>query len=252
MSAMKMDVWKYYGVTHQDHDLCNPMHPRKMDQLLAVLKLESGAHVVDIACGKAELLFLLHERYGIRGCGVDISPYFLAEAVDRKRLRAPDAEIELVESAGADWRPDGQEFCDCACCVGAEWVFGGYRNTLETLKGWARPGGWILSSVPFWRCPPTPEYLEASGLSADAYKLHSENVAMGEELGLSLCYTLVANQDDWDHYHGLIWQAVNAYAREHPDDSDLEEIQAETARQREFYLRWERECLGWAIYALRK
>jgi hypothetical protein len=45
---------------------------------------------------------------------------------------------------------------------------------------------------------------------------------------------------------------VDAFARAHPDDPDLEEIHARMDRDRRLYLRWERECLGWAIYAFRR
>ncbi len=252
MSTMQMDMWKYYAVTHRDHDLLNPMHLGKMGELLEVLKLEAGARVVDIACGKGELLALLHERYGTNGCGVDISPYFIGEARERMKRRTPGAEMVFIESAGADWSASNSALWDCSCCVGAEWVFGGYRQTLEALKQMTKAGGWIIAGAPHWRQPPPQEYLDAADIPADTFQLHQENALLGEELGLSLCYSLLTNQDDWDLYQGLMWQAVETYSRENQDDPDLAEIRSTVRRERDLYLGWERECVGWAIYAYRR
>ena len=49
-------------------------------------QLPTTARVVDIACGKGEFLIRLVEAYGVRGVGVDLSPFFIADAA--RRLRA--------------------------------------------------------------------------------------------------------------------------------------------------------------------
>jgi len=71
-------------------------------------------------------------------------------------------------------------------------------------------------------------------------------------VGLALLYTLVANPDDWDRYEGLQWQAAERYAADHPDDPDVEALLRSTHRSRDAYLRWGRNCLGWAMYLFRK
>ena len=42
------------------------------------------------------------------------------------------------------------------------------------------------------------------------------------------------------------------YARSSPDDPDLPEITERVKTSRDIYLRWGRDCLGWAIYLFRK
>ena len=49
-----MDTWKYYGITHRDHAICNPMSTTKLEQLIRVFRLEQGARILDIASGKGE------------------------------------------------------------------------------------------------------------------------------------------------------------------------------------------------------
>ncbi|MHA2386238.1 MAG: SAM-dependent methyltransferase, partial [Candidatus Thorarchaeota archaeon] len=66
-----MDTWKYFDITHRHHLLCNPTSKTKFERLCSLLKLQSSAHVLDIACGKGEYLVRLAEIYGISGVGVD-------------------------------------------------------------------------------------------------------------------------------------------------------------------------------------
>jgi hypothetical protein len=63
---------------------------------------------------------------------------------------------------------------------------------------------------------------------------------------------LVSNQDDWDKYEGLQWRAATEWASEHPDDPDVGEILKQVRRNRENYLRWGRDTIGWSIYVFKK
>ncbi|MCH7679915.1 methyltransferase domain-containing protein [candidate division KSB1 bacterium] len=80
-----MDTWKYNGITHRDHLVCNPTSEARLDELVGLLPLKPGARVLDIACGKAELLLRIAVHHGASGIGVDISPYEVGEA--RRRVR---------------------------------------------------------------------------------------------------------------------------------------------------------------------
>jgi len=70
---LKMDIWKFFSVLHKYHRVCNPMSTAKLDELIGLLELDPRATVLDIACGKGEILTRLAERYEIAGVGVDIS-----------------------------------------------------------------------------------------------------------------------------------------------------------------------------------
>lgn len=247
-----MDMWKYFGITHTDHTVMNPLSLAKTRELVGLLRLPEGGRVLDVACGKAEFLCLVAEAYGVTATGIDLSPYTIEAARRNVEARGLAGRIELLHADGGTYEPAAPQSLDLACCIGASWVYQGHRGTLEALKKMTRPGGLVLVGEPFWITDPAPEYLELTGDDPNLWGSHAGNVAIGEEAGLALLYTLASNPDDWDRYEGLQWQAAERYAADHPDDPDVEALLRGARRGRDAYLRWGRTCLGWAMYLFRK
>ena len=247
-----MDIWKYYDITHRLHQIMNPMSVAKLDELVDVIGLKPGTKVVDIACGKGEMLVRLAERYGVSGVGVDKSPFCIADCEKKARERVPDAALRFVLCDGADYRPELSGLSDLAMCIGASWVFGGHRATLRALAAMTGAGGLVLVGEPFWPGEPDEAYLAAGDLEKEAYSTHHGNVTIGEEEGLVPLYTVVSSQDDWDRYETLQWRAADEYASGHPDDPDVPELLRRVAHDRETYLKWGRDSLNWALYLFRK
>jgi SAM-dependent methyltransferase len=247
-----MDRWKFFDITHREHVICNPISVEKFAELIALLRLRPGDRVLEIATGKGELIVRLAERYGIGGVGVDLSPYCVADAREKHQQRVPDAPLSFLEMDGADYEPRPSERFRLLACIGASWIYGGHRATLKALNGMAAPGGWVVVGEPYWRQEPPTAYLATIGAERSAYGTHHQNVMIGQELGLELAYTLVSSQDDWDRYEGLQWYAAEAWASEHPDDPGVEDVLERVRHDKEGYLRWGRETLGWAIYAFKK
>ena len=100
-----MDTWKYYDITHKLHLLCNPLSEVKFEQLCQLFRLKPGAQVLDIACGKGELLVRLAELYRINGVGVDLSPYCIRDCKEKHRIRARQTSLTFIEMDAAKYRP---------------------------------------------------------------------------------------------------------------------------------------------------
>jgi SAM-dependent methyltransferase len=246
-----LDKWKYYDIRHKKHLLCNPLNKEKFEKLCRLLRLEQRSHVLDIACGKGEFLIRLAELYNISGVGVDLSPYCIRDCLAKHHKRAPDSDITFIEMDGAKYKPESSELFDLTMCIGASWVYRGYRGTLKALKKMTKPGGLVVVGEAFWLKDPDEEYLKGSGTKREDFGTHIGNVKVAEEEGLTCVYTMVSNSDDWDHYETLKWWNVEDYVRKNPDDEDIQELLERTRKEKDIYLRWERETLGWAIYILR-
>jgi SAM-dependent methyltransferase len=246
-----VDRWRFYDLTHRDHVLCNPLSESKLDEMIRLLDLSPGARVLDLACGKGELLVRLAERHGARGVGVDLSPFCIADLRALAVARVPGAQLELLTMDAADYRGAAASF-DLACCLGASWAFGGHEATLRALAAFVRPGGQVLVGEPFWRRAPEPAYLEWSGLRSDEFGSHAANVEVGAAVGLVPLYALASNEDDFDRYESLQWRAAERHAREHPDDPDVHELLERVERGRHAYVTWGRATLGWSLYLFRR
>ncbi len=247
-----MDMWKFYDITHRGHVVCNPMSGEKLGRLVELVRLPTGARVVDIACGKGEFLIRLAEAYGACGVGVDASPFCVADADQRLRARVPEAGITFTQMDGAEFTPDRPHSYALASCIGASWIFGGHAGTLDALVGMVESDGWVVAGEPYWLQEPSEEYLQTRGLTRDSLGSHVENAEAGERRGLDLVHTFVSSKDDWDTYEGLQWHATTEYARAHADDPELPELLERVAKDRSAYLRWGRDTVGWAIYVFRR
>jgi SAM-dependent methyltransferase len=247
-----MDMWRFYDVTHREHVICNPTSVEKLGHLVEQLRLPTGARVIDIACGKGEFLIRLAEAYGVNGLGIDLSPFFIAEARKRLEVRAPEAEVTFRQMDGAEFKLEKPHSFIVASCLGASWIYGGHAGALDALTEMVAPGGWVITGEPYWLKEPCEEHLKVLGLPKEAFGTHIGNVEAGEMRGLDLVHTLVSSGDDWDRYEGLKWSASVEHARSHPDDPDLPEIVRRVGDEKAAYLRWGRDTIGWAIYVFRR
>lgn len=246
-----MDRWRYFAIGHRDHRVCNPTSDAAIDQLVELLALPPDARVLDVGCGKAELLIGLARRWRCRGTGVDLSEPFVSEARERVDAAGLRWAIDIRHGDGSRYETTPESF-DAVSCLGASWIFGGHEGTLRALTGWARPRGLVVVGEPFWRREPSPGYLRASGFDASSFGTHAANVETGLRLGLGLLHTFVSSPRDFDRYEGLQWNAIERHAREHPDDPDNAELVSTLRGARDAYLRWGRDELGWAIYVFAK
>ena len=250
-----MDIGKFYDITHRNLMICNPTSEEKLGLLVEQLRLPAGVGVIDIACGKGEFLIRLAEAYGVNCLGIDLSPFFIAEARKRLEARAPEAEVTFREMDGAEFEPTEPHSFTVASCLGASWIYGGHAGTLDALTRMVAPGGWVVTGEPYWRQEPCEEHLKALkvlGIPKEAFGTHLGNVEAGEERGLDLVHTLVSNVDDWDRYEGLQWLASVEYAHSHSEDPDLPELVRRVGEAKAAYLRWGRDTFGWAIYVFRR
>ena len=247
-----MDLWKYFAIGHTDHDFMNPMSGSKFDEMIELLKLSADARILDVGCGKAELLVRAAKRYQCHGVGVELSPLTIAEARKAVCAAGLGERIELVQSGGAQYEAAPESF-DLACCIGASWIWQGHVGSLQALAAATKPGGLVLVGEPYWKPgAPSDEYLAVSEFQRDSIGTFHSNADAGAEAGLVHLYSIASNEDDWDRYEGLQWNAGERYAHAHPDDPDNEELLEKMRSYRESYLAGGRAELGWALYLFLK
>ena len=184
-------MWLYYDVTHRHHLFCNPITAAKVDELGRVLNIGPGSRLLDIACGMGEFLIRWGEQHGSTGVGVDLSPYAIEGARRRHADRIPEHDLTWVHGDGADYTPE--EPFDVALCIGASWIWKGFKGTIKALRKFVKPGGLVVSGEPYWKQKPPKAYLEAEELNRkEFYSLAGvRRVARKAGLDASMRFLLV-------------------------------------------------------------
>jgi SAM-dependent methyltransferase len=236
----------YYAVAERDHVVQNPTSPEKIRELGERLRLGPQSYVLDLACGMAGPAVLLASRFGCRVVGVERAPEFAA-AAQRRVADAGLADLVTIVEGDAAAYPLEPEAFDAALCLGASFVWAGLEGTLAALAPAVRDGGHVVVGEPYWRRWPPPEEVDDIG----AVTLR-ETVARFDAAGLTVVTLLDASLDDWDRYESLHWRACEEWLAGNQDDPDAAAIRSRYEQQRDEFLAYERDLLGWAIFAGRK
>ena len=241
-----MDKARFSAIAHRDHTYCSPVSEAKLREIVELLDLPPQSTVLDIGCGKGEILRLVVERWTAKGLGIDSNPFMFEQA----KLAVHNRRITIKNQSLADL-PASEPF-DLVMCIGADAAFGNIQAVFEGVQPYAKPGGLVLVAVGFWRRPPSPDYLAALGGTEDEMTTHLGNVMLARASGLTLLYSAVSSEDDWDHYEGLYLRGVEKYVLAHPEDPEGPEMLERIRDWYETYLTWGRDTLGFAFYLLRK
>ncbi|HLL65711.1 MAG TPA: class I SAM-dependent methyltransferase [Micromonosporaceae bacterium] len=227
-----------------------PTSADKLRTLGHALDLRPDLRLLDLACGKGEMLCSWAAEHQITGTGVDISTVFVAAARARAAELGVADRVHVVHGDAAGYVAD--EPVDVAACIGATWIGGGTAGTVELLRRSLRPGGTMLVGECFWRQdPPDQATVEGSfAASRDEFRSLPDLVRHFDELGCDTVEMVLANQDSWDRYVAAQWLNIRRWLDRNPHDDLVDELRAELTREPVRYTRYQREYLGWGVFVL--
>ena len=234
-------------ISHKYLEILNPSSSEKILAIGEVLSLNSNSRVIDFGCGKGELLALWAEKFGISGTGVDISEQFCEKSRIKIQERKFENRIEIVLANGREYTTD--KTYDAGLCIGATFIWGGFRETVQALKKFVQPAGKLAIGEPYWLKGNIPqEYLDGSAPPGTLCEYEILQIVHNE--GYEIEYMVRASQDDWDNYNAGNWRGMVEWINDNPDHPDRQDIIDRLRKNQDDYLRYEREYLGWAVYVL--
>jgi len=240
-------------IAHGDMPFHHPVAEPAIEGLIDLLALGGGDRVLDVGCGRGELLIRIAERTGAGGLGVDASK----EQIDRARVeattRAPGEHLSFeARDAGVMVAP--AETFAVAACVGSSHALGGLEPSLARLRELVRPGGYVVLGEGFWQLEPGSELLELLGTARDELATLPELLEAGAGYGLEPVYVATASDEDWQRYEWAYVFNLDRYIRDHPGGEGLEKLheQLDRIRRRRLLAARDGEALGFALVAWRK
>ncbi|MHA6621348.1 SAM-dependent methyltransferase [Pseudonocardia sp. DLS-67] len=245
-----MELPRSFLIRESSHRILDPFTPEKLATLGAALHMTPGTRLLDLCCGKGELLCTWARDHGVRGVGVDISATFVVAARARAAELGVSARVEFVNADATGHV--AEEPIDIASCVGATWIGEGTAGTVELLERSLRPGGTVLVGERYWRLDP-PDQATVEGCYVrrkDEVGSLPQLVESFGDLGWDLVEMVLADQDSWDRYAAAQWLNVRRWIDANPDDELVGEMRAELAEAPLRHVRHQREYLGWGVFAL--
>jgi len=243
-----MNQSELYAISNRFIEIINPISPEKILTVGGILRIDQNSRVIDFGCGYGELLTLWTEKYGISGTGIDISANACNRAKAKLDKRGFAGRIEIVCAAGNEYRFKEHSY-DAALCIGATFIWGGYREAIQAIKKAIHPAGKLVIGEVYWLKGDIPEeYLNSTAPPDTRYE--HELLQVTREEGFDIEYVVRASHDDWDRYQAGCWHGLIRWIDENPDHPERQEVIDYLHRFQDEVFRYEREYLGWAIYVL--
>lgn len=245
-----MDLPRSFTIRESSHRIHNPLTSQKLATLGEALNPPPGSRMLDLACGSGELLCTWARDHHLTGTGVDISTAFLAAARARATELNVANQVTFIHDDASNHVADAP--VDIGSCVGATWIGGGVAGTIDLLRRSLRPGGTMLIGEPYWRRNP-PDQATVEGCHAtseDDFHALPELLEQFGELGCDVVEMVLADPDSWDRYVAAQWLNIRRWLDTHPDDELTEQMRAELTTGPAHYARYQREYLGWGVFAL--
>ncbi len=246
--ARLAEIW---ATGRHDDDVLVPVAPEPLNSVFAALGLGANSRVSEVGCGNGALLLRIARDYAAACLGLDTCEP-LIRAGRRAVARAGAGHLVTLRCEDGFAFPFQPASFDVALCLGASWIFGGYRRTLAALSRRVRQGGIVVVGEGFSFDPPEQAYFRGRATSLGAFRTHEGNVAIGSEEGLQPVGAWVSSQAEWDEYHERRFASIRRWLEENPLDADFGAVTAlADDGEARFRLR-DRDEQRWAVYAFRK
>jgi hypothetical protein len=243
---------RFHEIAEGDHRILNPYSEEKYRLLGDLCGLSRDQTLLDLACGRGEMLCQWALRHGIVGTGVDVSHVFHAGAQARAEELGCAESVSFVRGEAREYLRGCNERFDVVSCIGATWIGGGLVGTLREMKTLVRgPESLLLVGEPFWIDEPPEAAVVPLSMATGMFVSLDETRGRIESEGLELIEMVLADHAGWDRYEASQWMTVSDWLNANPGDPEANELREWVDGNRKRYLEYGRRYLGWGVFVAR-
>jgi SAM-dependent methyltransferase len=243
---------RFTVIAHGGRSVLGPLSGERLDGLVGRTPLERGDRVIEIGCGKGDLLARLLSRWPeTTGEGFDQNPWFLAMARAASERVGVAGRVSFIETDAAS-APVADGSVAMGVAMGASGIFGDHAATVAVLARAVRPGGVVLFGDGVWIREPPAAGLASFGMSRDELPDGPDEFAgLGMKAGLEVLDVEVVDEDEWDAYEDSYAGAIERWVAANISDPEAEAFLARARLFRSSYAEWRRDALGFAVARFR-
>ncbi|MFB9877795.1 SAM-dependent methyltransferase [Planobispora siamensis] len=242
---------RFHEIAESGHRILNPFTDDKLALLGEVARLRSGMRLLDLGCGKGEMLCQWSRAHGIEGVGVDISEVFLDGARARAAELGVSGRVRFEHGDAGAYRAEPGSF-DVVSCLGVTWIGGGLEGTVKLMLPALKDDGILLVGEPYWISEPPAGAHEAFGFAPEEFASLAGTFDRFEAAGTEVLEMVLADRDSWDRYVASQWWTLSDWLRANPDDPDVVDVRAFLEGSRRFHVEYGRRYLGWGVFVVRR
>ena len=241
-----MEWYEFYDISERFMEIINPTSAEKLLKVGRALGLSDGDHVIDFGCGFGTMLAMWAKEFAISGVGIDTREYAVERARAKVAERGLADRIEIVHGNASEYAFEPNAY-SAATCIGATFIWGGWRETIRALLPALRPGGRLAVGECYWLTDQVPaEYAQVESAPHKEHQL----LEWAREEGVDVECVVRANHDDWDRYESENWVGLLRWIEENPDHPERGAVIDRLHSSQDEYFRYARQYFGWAIYVL--
>ena len=188
-------------------------------EIISLMNLSPDSQVLDLGCGKAELLTRIVERYECRGTGVDSNP-----AILNKCRQPARGSLELRELDMTEFLHTNETEFDAILCVGSIRE-GQQEQTIKQLVSMLstseRSGSsqYILIGELVWINQPSEEFLQYLHMEENNYCSMDRLSELFEENGLEVVFS---TSQSLENYETCIHANIESWASDPKNIADVD------------------------------
>jgi SAM-dependent methyltransferase len=190
-------------------------------EVVSLLELNNQSRVLDLGCGKAELLTRICETYSCRGTGVDSNSAILSLA------RQPTSgDVQLIEKDMTVFVEDNDSTFDAVICIGSIRE-GQQESTIAKVTSFLNKGVGVTSTKGsclligelVWVKPPSVEFLDYLGMKETDYCTLEQLKLFCQDNGMEVIFS---TSQSLEVYETKILNNIEEWAASPGNSSDPE------------------------------